>query len=61
MPQDTLVTEKIDEFQKLTTLFNEEIYIRVDASNVPVTKFKIYDDIIKHYQAQNKLEAVIPI
>ncbi len=61
MPQDTLVSEKVDEFQKLTTLFNEEIYVRVDASNVPVTKFKIYDDLLKFYRDSGKLEAIIPI
>ncbi|MCX7999416.1 MAG: transcription elongation factor GreAB, partial [Leptospiraceae bacterium] len=61
MPQNTLVSETIDKFQKLTTLFNEEIYIRVDASNIPVTKFKIYDDLLKNYRAQNQLEAIISI
>ena len=43
MLQEAVVEEKPSEFQKLNTLFNEEIYIRVDASNVPVTKFKISD------------------
>ncbi len=35
---------------KLTSLFNEEIYIRMDASSIPVSKFKIYDDILEHYR-----------
>ncbi|MCB1176554.1 MAG: transcription elongation factor GreAB, partial [Leptospiraceae bacterium] len=63
MSQDSAVSteEKVSEFQKLTTLFNEEIYVRVDASNIPVTKFKIYDDLIQHYSESNKLDEIFPI
>jgi transcription elongation factor GreA len=41
---------------KLTSLFNEEIYIRMDASSIPASKFKIYDDILEHYKISNQLE-----
>jgi transcription elongation factor GreA len=59
MSQDSVATqEKVNEFQKLTTLFNEEIYVRVDASNIPVTKFKIYDDLIQYYSGLEQLEEV---
>jgi len=61
MLQEAVVEEKPSEFQKLNTLFNEEIYIRVDASNVPVTKFKIYDDLIQHYQSKSLLNEIIPL
>ncbi|GBF49735.1 fused transcript cleavage factor/unknown domain fusion protein [Leptospira ryugenii] len=40
---------------KLTALFNEEIYVRADASSVHASKFKIYDDIIEAYKAEGKL------
>ncbi|MCB1140834.1 MAG: transcription elongation factor GreA [Leptospiraceae bacterium] len=59
MPQESVLTndkEVQDEFQKLTSLFNEEIYVRVNAENIPVTKFKIYDDLIQIYTTENKLE-----
>ncbi|HMV76477.1 MAG TPA: transcription elongation factor GreA [Leptospiraceae bacterium] len=57
MSQDTAVLpdKASGEFQKLTALINEEIYVRVDAGNVPVTKFKIYDDLIQHYKQLGKL------
>ncbi|MCC5814139.1 MAG: transcription elongation factor GreA [Leptospira sp.] len=41
---------------KLTSLFNEEIYIRMDAGSIPASKFKIYDDILEHYKSSNKLD-----
>ncbi|WCL48649.1 transcription elongation factor GreA [Leptospira sp. GIMC2001] len=44
------------EADKLTSLFNEEIYIRMDASSIPASKFKIYDDILESYQADKKLD-----
>jgi transcription elongation factor GreA len=57
MSQDTAInTEKNTDLDKLTSLFNEEIYVRVDASSVPVTKFKILDDLIQFYRSNNLLE-----
>ncbi|MDX1958739.1 MAG: transcription elongation factor GreA [Leptospiraceae bacterium] len=58
MAQESVLTAEnvSSEFQKLTSLFNEEIYVRVDASNIPVTKFKIYDDLIQHYTSLGKLD-----
>ncbi len=48
-------TNKTADSDKLTALFNEEIYVRADASSVPASKFKIYDDIIEAYKAEDKL------
>ncbi|TGN17642.1 transcription elongation factor GreA [Leptospira idonii] len=50
-------TNKNTDSDKLTSLFNEEIYVRADASSVPASKFKIYDDIIDAYKAEDKLPA----
>lgn len=44
------------EGDKLTSLFNEEIYIRMDAGSIPASKFKIYDDILEHYKATESLD-----
>lgn len=41
---------------KLTSLFNEEIYIRMDAGSIPASKFKIYDDILEHYKSTDNLD-----
>ncbi len=48
-------SNKTADSDKLTSLFNEEIYVRADASSVPASKFKIYDDIIEAYKAEGKL------
>lgn len=59
MTQESLLAndkEIQNEFQKLTTLFNEEIYTRITIDNIAVTKLKIYDDIVQHYSSLNKLE-----
>ncbi|GBF41611.1 fused transcript cleavage factor/unknown domain fusion protein [Leptospira ellinghausenii] len=48
-------SNKIAENDKLTPLFNEEIYVRADAGTVPVSKFKIFDDVIDAYKAENRL------
>lgn len=48
-------TNKIAENDKLTPLFNEEIYVRADAGTIPVSKFKIFDDIIEVYKTENRL------
>jgi transcription elongation factor GreA len=61
MSQESVLTnekEIQDDFQKITSLFNEEIYVRVSAENIPVTKFKIYDDIVQHYTETNQLTEV---
>jgi transcription elongation factor GreA len=57
MSQETITgtTEKSNDLDKLTNLFNEEIYVRVDANSVPVTKFKILDDLIQFYKANDNL------
>jgi len=44
------------EFQKLTTLFNEEIYTRITIDNIPVAKLKIYDELVQYYTSINKLD-----
>jgi len=49
---------KTQETDKLTLLFNEEIYVRADASSVPVSKFKIYDDIIDFYKSEGSIEQI---
>lgn len=41
---------------KLTSLFNEEIYIRMDAGSIPASKFKIYDDILESYKQDDNLD-----
>ena len=58
MSQETVITNEksSSELDKLTNLFNEDIYVRVDASSVPVTKFKILDDLISHYKTLGKLD-----
>ena len=58
MSQETVITNEktSSDLDKLTNLFNEEIYVRVDASSVPVTKFKILDDLIAHYKSIGKLD-----
>jgi transcription elongation factor GreA len=58
MSQETVITNEksSSELDKLTNLFNEDIYVRVDASSVPVTKFKILDDLIAHYKSVGKLD-----
>ena len=48
-------SNKIADNDKLTPLFNEEIYVRADAGTVPVSKFKIFDDVIDAYKAENRL------
>ncbi|MCZ8343214.1 MAG: transcription elongation factor GreA [Leptospira sp.] len=48
-------TNKIAENDKLTPLFNEEIYVRADAGTIPVSKFKIFDDIIEAYKQEGRL------
>ena len=45
-----------NELQKLTTLFNEEIYTRITIDNIPVAKLKIYDEIVQYYTSINKLD-----
>ncbi|MCE9500610.1 MAG: transcription elongation factor GreAB, partial [Leptospira sp.] len=53
------VTEKTaNDLDKLTSLFNEEIYVRTDASSIPSTKFKILDDLIEFYKSKDKLDEV---
>ncbi|MCP5495237.1 MAG: transcription elongation factor GreA [Leptospiraceae bacterium] len=53
----TVINEKkSSELDKLISIFNEEIYIRIDAATVPVTKFKILDDLIDNYTSINKIE-----
>ena len=42
-------------FDKLNSILNEEVYIRSDLSSIPVTKFKIYDDLIDDYILQDKV------
>ena len=58
MSQETVITNEksSSELDKLTNLFNEDIYVRVDASSVPVTKFKILDYLISHYKTVGKLD-----
>lgn len=58
MSEQTIVkSEKVSsELEKLESLFNEEIYLRLDASAIPVTKFKIIDDLIDHYSSTDKLD-----
>ncbi len=57
MSEATTETEKSKptETDKLTLLFNEEIYVRADASSIPASKFKIYDDIIDHYRGTDQI------
>lgn len=50
MSEVTTIETSSQKTDKLTSLFNEEIYIRMDASSIPVSKFKIYDDILEHYK-----------
>ncbi|NCS92395.1 MAG: transcription elongation factor GreA, partial [Leptospira sp.] len=54
----TVDTEKsVQEADKLTSLFNEEIYIRMDAGSIPASKFKIYDDILEGYKTSDRLDS----
>lgn len=53
-----LSEKKTSDLDKLISIFNEEIYIRIDAATVPVTKFKILDDLIEHYKSIDKIEEV---
>jgi transcription elongation factor GreA len=56
--ESVLVNDKEiqNEFQKLTTLFNEEIYTRITVDNIAITKFKIYDELVQYYSSIEKLE-----
>ncbi len=49
-------TNSVQETDKLTSLFNEEIYIRMDAGSIPASKFKIYDDILEVYKTSDRLD-----
>ncbi len=62
MSQETTnptVEKAVNDLDKLTSLFNEEIYVRVDASSVPVTKFKILDDLIEFYKSKELLDPAV--
>lgn len=53
----TVQGEKIQSpIEKLTALFNEEIYLRQDPGSIPVTKFKILDDLIESYQGNGHVD-----
>lgn len=60
MPQETVLeTEKPGtELDKLSALFNEEIYLRADINNVQVGKLKTLDELISYYKNLGKLEEV---
>jgi len=58
MTQDSVLANEKEiqsEFQKLTNLFNEEIYTRMSVDNITVTKFKNYDDLVQTYVSLDKL------
>ncbi|NUM42544.1 MAG: transcription elongation factor GreA, partial [Leptospiraceae bacterium] len=59
MSETVVTTEKpASDLDRLTSLFNEEIYLRVDASSgsVSPSKFKIIDDLIEFLKSKSKLE-----
>ncbi|PJZ77333.1 transcription elongation factor GreA [Leptospira neocaledonica] len=53
----TAETKPASELDKLTSLFNEEIYVRSDANSIPASKFKIYDDLIESFQSSGLLDS----
>ncbi|PJZ64552.1 transcription elongation factor GreA [Leptospira wolffii] len=53
----TAETKPASDLDKLTSLFNEEIYVRSDANSIPASKFKIYDDLIESFQSAGILDA----
>jgi len=59
MTQESVLTNEKDiqsEFQKLNSLFNEEIYTRTTVDTVSVNKFRTYDDLIQHYSSLERLD-----
>ena len=46
-------------FKRLNTVFNEEIYIRNNFEAIPVSKFKIYDNLIDDYFLEGKTEDLL--
>ncbi|EQA38584.1 transcription elongation factor GreA/GreB C-terminal domain protein [Leptospira inadai serovar Lyme str. 10] len=53
----TAETKPASDLDKLTSLFNEEIYVRSDANSIPASKFKIYDDLIESFGASGVTDA----
>ncbi|MBE8300754.1 transcription elongation factor GreAB, partial [Leptospira borgpetersenii serovar Ballum] len=53
----TTESRPASDLDKLTSLFNEEIYVRTDASYIPASKFKIFDDLIEFYKSAGKIAA----
>ncbi|EMM73669.1 transcription elongation factor GreA [Leptospira weilii] len=52
----TTESKPASDLDKLTSLFNEEIYVRTDASSIPASKFKIFDDLIEFYKSAGKID-----
>lgn len=50
----TTESRPASDLDKLTSLFNEEIYVRTDASSIPASKFKIFDDLIEFINQPEK-------
>lgn len=46
------------DLDKINSLFNEEIYVRMDVSSIPASKFKIYDDLLDFYKSKNLIPEV---
>lgn len=52
----TTESRPANDLDKLTSLFNEEIYVRTDANSIPASKFKIFDDLIEFYKSAGKID-----
>ncbi|PJZ68893.1 transcription elongation factor GreA [Leptospira perolatii] len=53
----TAETKPASDLDKLTSLFNEEIYVRSDANSIPASRFKIYDDLIELFTSSGLSDA----